>query len=80
MAAEATTCTRCRLSDGRRTVVFGSGSRNAQLMFVGEGPGAREDEQGLPFVGRSGQLLDRLLAEELGMDRAVDRGSPADGT
>ena len=70
MAAEATTCTRCRLSGGRRTVVFGSGSRSAQLMFVGEGPGAREDEQGLPFVGRSGQLLDRLLAEELGMDRA----------
>jgi len=51
-------------------VVFGSGSPTADLMFVGEAPGAREDEQGVPFVGRSGQLLDRLLTEELGMDRS----------
>ena len=70
LAAEASTCTGCRLATGRTTVVFGSGSPTADLMFVGEGPGAREDEQGVPFVGRSGQLLDRLLAEELGMDRS----------
>ena len=50
--------------------MFGFGSIRAELMFVGEGPGAREDEQGLPFVGRSGQLLDRLLAEEMGLERS----------
>lgn len=69
LAEEASTCTSCGLAVGRTTVVFGAGSSTADLMFVGEGPGAREDEQGVPFVGRSGQLLDRLLAEELGIDR-----------
>ena len=68
LAEEASTCTGCGLAAGRTTVVFGSGSPTADLMFVGEAPGAREDEQGVPFVGRSGQLLDRLLAEELGRD------------
>jgi uracil-DNA glycosylase family 4 len=69
LAAEASTCTACRLSEGRTQVVFGMGDPEADLMFVGEGPGAEEDKQGLPFVGRSGQLLDRLIAEELGLTR-----------
>jgi DNA polymerase len=69
VGAEASTCTRCRLAEGRTNVVFGSGDPHAQLMFVGEGPGAEEDRQGLPFVGRSGQLLDRLLLEEIGLTR-----------
>ena len=69
LAVTAATCTRCGLSEGRQQVVFGTGDPDADLLFVGEGPGAQEDEQGLPFVGRSGQLLDRLLAEELGIGR-----------
>ena len=71
LAVEASTCTACRLSEGRTQVVFGMGDPDADLMFVGEGPGAEEDKQGLPFVGRSGQLLDRLIAEELGRTRAT---------
>jgi uracil-DNA glycosylase family 4 len=67
---EASGCTRCGLAAGRTQVVFGNGNPGAGLMFVGEGPGAEEDKQGLPFVGRSGQLLDRLIAEELGLERA----------
>ena len=70
LAAEAASCTACRLAEGRQTVVFGMGDAHADLMFVGEGPGAEEDRQGLPFVGRSGQLLDRLILEELGITRA----------
>jgi DNA polymerase len=66
---EAAECTRCKLAAGRTKVVFGMGDPNADLMFVGEGPGAEEDKQGLPFVGRSGQLLDRLLLEETGLTR-----------
>lgn len=66
---EALACTGCRLADGRTQVVFGMGDPNADLMFVGEGPGAQEDLEGLPFVGRSGQLLDRLMAEEMGITR-----------
>ncbi len=65
----ALVCTRCRLAAGRTQVVFGMGDPDAELMFVGEGPGAEEDRQGLPFVGRSGQLLDRLVAEEMGLTR-----------
>ncbi|MBT6873329.1 MAG: uracil-DNA glycosylase, partial [Actinobacteria bacterium] len=61
----------CGLADGRSSVVFGSGDPAADLMFVGEGPGAEEDRQGVPFVGRSGKLLDRLLDEELGIDRSA---------
>jgi uracil-DNA glycosylase family 4 len=71
LAVQASTCTACRLSEGRTQVVFGVGDPAADLMFVGEGPGAEEDRQGLPFVGRSGQLLDRLIAEELGRTRAT---------
>jgi DNA polymerase len=70
LAAQASTCTACRLSEGRTQVVFGTGDPSAEVMFVGEGPGAEEDRQGLPFVGRSGQLLDRLIAEELGRTRS----------
>jgi len=54
-------CTRCRLHQGRNQLVFGSGSERAKLVFVGEGPGADEDEQGLPFVGRAGQLLTQMI-------------------
>ena len=55
-------CTRCPLAyAGRRTIVFGDGDPNARLMFVGEGPGADEDAQGLPFVGKSGQLLNNMI-------------------
>jgi DNA polymerase len=67
---EALACVRCPLAtQGRTQVVFGSGHPHADLLFVGEGPGAEEDRLGQPFVGRSGQLLDRLLAEELGIGR-----------
>jgi uracil-DNA glycosylase len=66
---EASSCTRCPLASGRTQVVFGVGDPTADLMFVGEGPGAQEDLQGEPFVGRSGQLLDRLMQDELGFGR-----------
>jgi DNA polymerase len=55
-------CTRCALHKGRNTIVFADGSPTARLMFVGEGPGADEDAQGLPFVGRAGQLLNNMIA------------------
>ena len=55
-------CTRCPLHQGRKNIVFGKGAGDAELMFIGEGPGAEEDRQGVPFVGRAGQLLDRMLA------------------
>lgn len=54
-------CRRCRLCEGRNRIVFGSGNAQARLVFVGEGPGADEDEQGLPFVGRAGQLLTQMI-------------------
>jgi DNA polymerase len=54
-------CRQCKLCEGRRTVVFGSGNPEAELVVIGEGPGADEDAQGLPFVGRAGQLLTRML-------------------
>jgi uracil-DNA glycosylase family 4 len=66
---QARGCVRCpELAATRKTVVFGAGNADADLMFVGEAPGASEDEQGLPFVGRAGKLLDTLL-EEIGLDR-----------
>ncbi len=55
-------CQRCRLAKGRNKLVFADGDPNAQLMFVGEGPGADEDAQGLPFVGRAGQLLNNMIS------------------
>jgi DNA polymerase len=54
-------CKRCRLHEGRNKIVFGSGNDKASLVFVGEGPGADEDEQGMPFVGRAGQLLTQMI-------------------
>jgi DNA polymerase len=54
-------CRRCRLCEKRNKIVFGSGNPNARLVFVGEGPGADEDETGLPFVGRAGQLLTQMI-------------------
>jgi len=54
-------CTKCRLSEGRTQVVFGSGHPDADLMFVGEAPGFHEDKQGVPFVGQAGKLLEKLL-------------------
>lgn len=54
-------CTRCRLHQGRTQIVFGDGNPRAQLVFVGEGPGADEDAQGIPFVGRAGQLLTQMI-------------------
>jgi uracil-DNA glycosylase family 4 len=63
LGREASTCTRCRLSNGRTQVVFGVGNPDAQVMFIGEGPGYYEDKQGEPFVGAAGQLLTRLLGE-----------------
>jgi uracil-DNA glycosylase len=70
LLAEARDCVRCsELAATRKTVVFGAGNADAELMFIGEAPGASEDEQGLPFVGRAGKLLEQLL-EEIGMTRA----------
>jgi uracil-DNA glycosylase len=65
---EAQACRRCPLYETRTRVVFGNGNANADLMFVGEAPGFHEDQQGLPFVGRAGQLLDELL-EGIGLSR-----------
>jgi uracil-DNA glycosylase len=68
--AQARGCVRCaELAATRNSVVFGAGNADAELMFVGEAPGASEDEQGLPFVGRAGKLLERLLGE-IGLARA----------
>jgi uracil-DNA glycosylase len=67
--AQAKGCTRCtELAATRKNVVFGAGNADADLMFIGEAPGASEDEQGLPFVGRAGQLLEKLLVE-IGLER-----------
>ncbi|MCZ6631922.1 MAG: uracil-DNA glycosylase [bacterium] len=61
-------CQQCRLAQGRRTVVFGSGNPNADILFVGEAPGAEEDRQGVPFVGAAGRLLTRMI-ESIGLKR-----------
>lgn len=61
LAASAAQCTRCRLSEGRKKVVFGEGAANARILFVGEGPGAEEDRTGRPFVGQAGGLLDKMI-------------------
>lgn len=65
---QAERCTRCRLAEGRNSVVFGVGNPRSPLVLVGEGPGEEEDKQGVPFVGRAGKLLDRAL-----MDNGLDR-------
>jgi DNA polymerase len=68
VAAEAAGCTKCRLAQGRTQVVFGAGHPEADVMFIGEGPGFHEDKQGEPFVGAAGQLLTRMLGE-IGLTR-----------
>ena len=68
IAEELGDCRRCRLCEGRTNIVFGVGNPNARLMFVGEGPGADEDRQGEPFVGRAGQLLTKMI-EAMGFRR-----------
>ena len=65
---EVQACTKCPLHETRSKTVFGAGNADADLMFVGEAPGAEEDRQGLPFVGRAGQLLNQML-EEIGLSR-----------
>jgi DNA polymerase len=69
LAVEAAKCTKCPLADTRTNVVFGVGDPNSPLVFAGEAPGKDEDEQGEPFVGRSGKLLDQVMLEELGVTR-----------
>lgn len=68
VASEANICQRCGLAKTRNKVVFGSGDPDATLMFIGEGPGAEEDRQGLPFVGRAGELLTKII-EAIGLTR-----------
>jgi DNA polymerase len=63
-------CTRCGLSKGRAQIVFGDGNPEADLMFIGEGPGAEEDRRGLPFVGRAGELLTQMIEKGLGVPRS----------
>lgn len=65
-------CTRCKLCETRKNIVFGSGNPNADLVFVGEGPGADEDEQGLPFVGRAGKKLTDIIEKGMKLDRQND--------
>jgi len=62
-------CQRCGLCEGRQTIVFGSGAPNADLMFIGEGPGEQEDRQGLPFVGRAGELLTQMIEKGIEIPR-----------
>lgn len=59
---QALACSDCRLRGGCKQVVFGDGNPNSAILFIGEGPGSDEDEQGIPFVGRAGQLLNKILA------------------
>jgi len=65
-------CTRCKLCEGRQNIVFGSGNPNADIVFVGEGPGADEDAQGLPFVGRAGKKLTEIIEKGMKLDREKD--------
>ena len=65
-------CQRCKLCETRQTIVFGSGNPNADLVFVGEGPGADEDAQGLPFVGRAGKKLTEIIEKGMLLDREKD--------
>jgi len=63
-------CRRCKLASGRKKIVFGQGNSNAELMFVGEAPGSEEDEQGLAFVGRAGQLLTDIIEKGMKLKRS----------
>ena len=66
---ECANCRACQLGNTRQRLVFGDGCRTAEIMFIGEGPGQREDEQGKPFVGPAGKLLDNMI-EIIGLDRS----------
>lgn len=68
LEAEAKQCRKCRLCQNRNNVVFGTGNKNSKLMFVGEGPGADEDMQGIPFVGKAGKLMN-LAFQVIGLNR-----------
>ncbi len=68
LKSECSTCKKCTLGETRTNLVFGVGNENAEVMFIGEGPGEQEDLQGEPFVGRSGQLLDKYL-DAIDLDR-----------
>ena len=65
---EAKQCKKCKLCQNRNSVVFGTGNKNADLMFIGEGPGADEDLQGIPFVGKAGKLMN-MAFEAIGLNR-----------
>jgi DNA polymerase len=69
LATDLEGCTRCKLCSGRKTIVIGEGNPQARLVFVGEGPGEQEDLKGRPFVGKAGQLLDRMI-EAIGLKRS----------
>jgi DNA polymerase len=64
-------CRRCGLCEGRSTIVFGDGNPDAAILFVGEGPGAEEDRRGLPFVGRAGELLTKMIERGMGLPRSA---------
>ena len=68
LEAEAKQCKKCKLCQGRKSVVFGTGNRQADLMFIGEGPGADEDMQGEPFVGKAGKLMN-MAFDAIGLKR-----------
>ena len=68
--AELGDCTRCGLCEGRQTIVFGDGNPDADILFVGEGPGEQEDLRGLPFVGRAGELLTQMIEKGMQLDRS----------
>ena len=84
LAEQVQTCANCQLCNGATQVVFGEGNPQAELMFVGEGPGAEDDKQGTPFVGEAGQLLDKILTaaeiarEEIYIANVVKCLAPAD--
>src|SRR6185503_4538535 len=71
LSGQVKTCTKCGLHETRTNTVFARGNAEAKLCFVGEAPGADEDAQGLPFVGRAGQLLDKMIGA-MGLDPAKD--------
>ena len=70
LAHEVSGCIKCRLSKTRKQTVFADGSPGARIMFIGEAPGADEDAQGVPFVGRAGQLLTRMIEDGMGLPRS----------
>lgn len=69
LRAVSADCTQCALSQGRNQVVFGEGNPNADIMFVGEGPGEQEDQRGIPFCGRAGELLTGMIEKGMGIKR-----------